>query len=239
MPRLYSYRQGDYVTVLHSAEPTNPSPPDVNIDLQGQGLYCERDDRVLFENLDVAIGNGELWQISGPNGAGKTTLLRLLAGLNHDFSGDVLWQQQSLSAVYSEYAQQRLYMGHLSAVKKALTPLENLRWLTSSWSVSEDALWDALEQVSLAGYEYTVCHQLSAGQQRRVALARLCVTPAPLWILDEPFTALDVHGVAWLEAQLQQHVERGGSVLITSHHALQGIASLRQLSLGATREVAQ
>lgn len=217
------------------------SPPDgsrmPSIQLQAYKLYCERDDRVLFDHLDMSLGNGELLQISGPNGSGKTTLLRLLAGLNQDFEGDVLWHKRPLGSVYTEYAQQRLFMGHLSAVKKALTPIENLRWLTSGWSVSEDALWDALKQVKLAGYEDTLCQQLSAGQQRRVALARLCVTPAPLWILDEPFTALDVHGVSWLETQLQQHVERGGSVLITSHHALQGIPSLRQLQLGVVREL--
>lgn len=209
------------------------------IDLQARQLFCERDDRVLFEGLDVSLGNGELLQLCGPNGAGKTTLLRLLAGLNQEYSGDLLWRQQPLMHVYAEYAQQRLYMGHLSAVKKGLTPIENLRWLTSGWSVEEAALWDALEAVNLAGYEYTLCQQLSAGQQRRVALAKLCVSPAPLWILDEPFTALDVDGVVWLEMQLQQHVGRGGSVLITSHHALQGMSTIRQLSLGATRECGQ
>lgn len=211
-----------------------------HIDLQARQLYCERDDRVLFADLDLQLGNGELLQLVGPNGAGKTTLLRLLAGLNRDYDGDLLWCGENLVQVYSEYAQQRLYMGHLSAVKKALTPIENLRWLSSAWAVSDDELWQALDQVHLYGFEETPCQQLSAGQQRRVGLARLAlgksaaggIGPAPLWILDEPFTALDKEGVQWLESCLQKHVESNGSVIITSHHALENIASLRQLELG-------
>ncbi|WP_419810326.1 cytochrome c biogenesis heme-transporting ATPase CcmA [Bacterioplanoides sp.] len=209
----------------------------ISIDLQARQLYCERDDRVLFEHLDLQLQAGELLQLVGPNGAGKTTLLRLLAGLNRDYDGELLWQGQNLLDVYADYARQRLYMGHLSAVKKALTPIENLRWLTSAWSVSEDDLWRALDEVQLFGYEETPCMQLSAGQQRRVGLARLALAeqgtgPAPLWILDEPFTALDKAGVSWLENRLQQHVESQGSVVITSHHALENIAALRQLELG-------
>ncbi|MFC3680877.1 cytochrome c biogenesis heme-transporting ATPase CcmA [Bacterioplanoides pacificum] len=208
------------------------------IDLQARQLCCERDDRVLFDNLGLQLKNGELLQLAGPNGAGKTTLLRLLAGLNRDYQGELLWQGRALTAVYSEYAAQRLYMGHLAALKKTLTPIENLRWLTAAWAVGEDDLWRALDEVQLYGYEETPCMQLSAGQQRRVGLARLAlaergVGPCPLWILDEPFTALDKAGVAWLEGRLQQHVESQGAVVITSHHALENIASLRRLELGA------
>ena len=203
-------------------------------ELEAQDLSCERDDRELFSGLSFTVNRGELLQLAGPNGAGKTTLLRLLAGLNRDYQGKVLWRGQSLLSVYPEYAAQRLYLGHLAAVKKSLTPLENLRWLTagSGASIKEDRLWQALEQVSLRGYEETPCQQLSAGQQRRVSLARLCASDAPLWILDEPFTALDKDGVAWLEQQLMAQVEKGGCVVITSHHALQGIPGLRQMTLG-------
>ncbi|MEK9714086.1 MAG: cytochrome c biogenesis heme-transporting ATPase CcmA [Thalassolituus sp.] len=210
-----------------------PAKGAFQVDLQARSLYCERDDRVLFSDLDLSVSQGELLQLAGPNGAGKTTLLRLLAGLNHDYEGDVFWCGDALNDTYATYARQRLYMGHLSAVKKALTPIENMRWLTAQDGVSEDDLWLALEQVELGGYEETPCQQLSAGQQRRVALARLVISPAPLWILDEPFTALDKDGVAWLEAQLQRQVARGGAVIITSHHALEGIAGLRRLELGS------
>lgn len=200
--------------------------------LEAKELCCERDDRILFEGLNLQLTNGELLQLAGPNGAGKTTLLRLLAGLNRDFTGELLWQEKSLHKHFADYAQQRLYQGHLSAVKKALTPLENLKWLTSSWPVAEDSLWNALDEVSLAGFEDTPCQQLSAGQQRRVALARLCVAPTPLWILDEPFTALDKDGVQWLEEKLQQHIQQGGTAIITSHHALENIPNLQRLELG-------
>lgn len=202
------------------------------VNLQARALYCERDDRQLFADLSFSVCSGDLLQLAGPNGAGKTTLLRLLAGLNHDYTGDVTWHDQPLQYVYSEYAHQRLYLGHLSAVKKSLTPLENLRWLMASEVPNEDQLWGALEEAGLAGFEETPCQHLSAGQQRRVALARLCITQLPLWILDEPFTALDKEGVAWLEQKMQKQVNRGGAVIITSHHALEGIHGLRQLTLG-------
>ena len=202
-------------------------------DLSAHDVSCERDDRLLFEGLSLAVTKGDLIQLVGPNGAGKTTLLRLMAGLNQDFEGEVRWCDENIQHCFQEYARQRLYIGHLSAIKKVLTPLENLRWFVSSWpEVKEDDLWQALEEVTLAGYEDVPCQQLSAGQQRRVALARLLVTPTPLWILDEPFTALDKAGVAWLENQLARHVEQGGSVLITSHHALSDIPALRQIELG-------
>jgi heme exporter protein A len=190
----------------------------------------------LFEQLELSVGKGDLIQLVGPNGAGKTTLLRLLAGLNQDFVGEVCWHGENIQRCFHDYARQRLYIGHLSAIKKVLTPLENLRWFVSSWpEVKEDDLWRALEEVTLAGYEDVPCQQLSAGQQRRVALARLLVTPTPLWILDEPFTALDKAGVAWLENQLALHVAAGGTVLITSHHALSDIAGLRQIELGTQK----
>jgi heme exporter protein A len=218
---------------------TRPDPVDqlnrftFDYDLSAREVSCERDDRILFEDLNLSVKTGDIIQLVGPNGAGKTTLLRLMAGLNQDFDGDVCWQGENIQKCFHDYACQRLYIGHLSAIKKVLTPLENLRWFVSSWpEVKEEDLWQALEDVTLAGYEDVPCQHLSAGQQRRVALARLLVTPTPLWILDEPFTALDKSGVEWLEVQLARHVERGGSVLITSHHALSDISGLRQIELG-------
>ena len=102
-------------------------------DLSAHQVSCERDDRMLFENLDLSINKGDLIQLVGPNGAGKTTLLRLLAGLNQDFDGEVRWHGENIQRCFQEYARQRLYIGHLSAIKKVLTPLENLRWFVSSW----------------------------------------------------------------------------------------------------------
>jgi len=201
--------------------------------IAGVELFCERDDRILFDGLNLSLKAGELVQLAGPNGAGKTTLLRILAGLNRDFEGQVLWQGKDLHRHYEQSARDRLYLGHLSAVKKALTPIENLRWFLSPWSnITDDDIFNALAEVKLAGYEDVICQQLSAGQHRRVALARLLLTPSKLWILDEPFTALDVEGVAWLETLIAKKVEDGGAVLITSHHALSDIAGLRRIELG-------
>lgn len=201
------------------------------IRLQASQLRCERDDRVLFEQLDIAIGNGEIVQLAGPNGAGKTTLIRLLAGLNRDYSGQLLWQGQPLLENFQSFAQQRIYIGHQSALKPTLTALENLTWLSAGYKTTEDQRVQALASANLTGFEETPCAQLSAGQQRRVALARLLLLPCALWILDEPFTALDVAGVAWLEQQMQRHAQQGGSVIITSHHGLDHIAALRRIDV--------
>lgn len=195
-------------------------------------LACERDERVLFAGLDWCFSSGELVQILGPNGAGKTTLLRILAGLSQDFWGDIHWQGESVLKDRWEFANQLLYIGHQTGVKRMLTPLENLRWLASNTGIpatgsidtielSEAALVDALASVNLSGFEHTPCYKLSAGQNRRVALARLYLSKAAVWILDEPFTALDKAGIQKLEQRLQQHVEQGGLVLLTSHQDLQ------------------
>ena len=200
--------------------------------LNAYDITCERDDRVLFERLAFQITGGELLQVVGPNGSGKTTLLRLLAGLNREFSGEVRWKGREIQSVYPEYARERLYQGHTVSVKKPLTAMENLRWLCAMESPGDEALEAALESVSLAGYEHTPCAQLSAGQQRRVGLARLVISQAPLWILDEPFTALDHAGIAWLEQQISHHIGYGGADVITSHHALTEVSTQSELVLG-------
>ncbi|GGY71319.1 cytochrome c biogenesis ATP-binding export protein CcmA [Cellvibrio zantedeschiae] len=157
-------------------------------------------------------------QILGPNGSGKTTLLRILAGVTQDFHGQIEWQGKEISKARWEYASDLLYLGHLAGIKKSLTPLENLRWYAASQGVTDDqVLIAALAQVQLAGYEDTPSYRLSAGQLRRVALARLEFSRAKVWILDEPFTALDKSGVAQLEARLAAHAQSGGLVLVTSH----------------------
>jgi heme exporter protein A len=204
-------------------------------------LSCERDERVLFGELDLECRAGEVIQVFGPNGSGKTTLLRTLAGVSPDYSGDILWQDQPLPRVKWEYAQDLLYIGHLPGIKKALTPAENLRWYAAiggtTTSVTND---EALRQLELQGYEDTPCYQLSAGQLRRVALARLYQTQARIWILDEPFTALDKAGIAKLEQLIAAHAAKGGLVILTSHQDLT-LSNLRRIDLldfpGSTGEV--
>ncbi|WP_082768113.1 cytochrome c biogenesis heme-transporting ATPase CcmA [Ectopseudomonas composti] len=203
--------------------------------LEAVALSCERDWRMLFEQLAFRLDGGDMLQISGPNGSGKTSLLRLVAGLRQPTSGDILLQGKTLSEQRGELARNLLWIGHAAGIKGLLTAEENLAWLCALHRpASREAIWQALEAVGLRGFEDVPCHTLSAGQQRRVALARLYLADTPpLWVLDEPFTALDKGGVAQLEAHLAAHCERGGVVVLTTHHSLQHKpATYRDLDLG-------
>lgn len=199
----------------------------------------ERDERFLFRNLMFTAQSGDLVQVVGPNGSGKTSLLRVVVGLLRAEEGSVEWCDAD--GLPHSLANSLMYLGHETGVNYALTAMENLRWyfgLNGSKNyalmgqeepeIPENRLIDALNMVGLTGYADVVCHEMSAGQRRRVALARLFVSEAPVWILDEPFTAIDIAGVARLEQQLQTHCSRGGIVFFTTHQAssLQHIRSL-------------
>ncbi len=192
---------------------------------------------MLFEQLELRLAAGDMLQVSGPNGSGKTSLLRLLAGLMQPTAGEVLLNGQPLTTQRNELARNLLWLGHAAGIKGLLTAEENLTWLCALHQpATRDVIWQALEQVGLRGFEDVPCHTLSAGQQRRVALARLYLNPPPLWILDEPFTALDKTGVTQLEAHLAEHCEHGGMVLLTTHHTLAHRPSgYRELDLGQRR----
>ena len=189
--------------------------------LAAKNLTCVRDERTLFSDLSFTVAPGDLIQIDGANGAGKTSLLRILAGLSRGEEGEVFWQQQSIYRQRERYHASLLYLGHQPGIKAVLTPLENLSFYHAG--ASQAQLWQALEQVELTGYEAVPVSQLSAGQQRRVALARLWLSAAPLWILDEPLTALDKSGVAALTALFTHHAGRGGAVILTTHQDLPAI----------------
>lgn len=201
--------------------------------LSVEKLSCRRDERVLFDQLSFSLDPGEILQVEGPNGSGKTTLLRIVSGLSSAYRGDIFWQGEAINKVRQAFRAELHYLGHLPGVKAALTPLENLRWsATLELPNHDDLIMQALEKVGLFGFEESPCFTLSAGQQRRVALARLYLSDARLWILDEPFTAIDRYGVAELEQLLYQHAEQGGSVLLTTHHNLHLPGRLKTVALG-------
>ena len=181
-------------------------------------LSCVRDERPLFHGLSFHVQPGDIVQIEGPNGAGKTSLLRLLAGLSRAEEGEVMWQSQPIRQQREIWHQNLLYLGHQPGVKSVLSPLENLHFWHGDRD--EEVIFDALEQVNLLGYEEVPVAQLSAGQQRRVALARLWLSPAKIWILDEPLTAIDKDGVEKLMARFAEHADNGGAVILTTHQDL-------------------
>ncbi|WP_303783740.1 cytochrome c biogenesis heme-transporting ATPase CcmA [Azovibrio restrictus] len=203
--------------------------------LEAQDLECIRGDRRLFHGVGFRLDAGELLFLQGRNGAGKTSLLRMLCGLSQPESGEIRWKGESIRRLSDDFRADLCYLGHLNAIKEELTPLENL--LASARlageSLSEDDALDALEQVGLLGREDLACRYLSQGQKRRVALARLVKERRPLWILDEPFVALDVNAVAWLAGIIGAHLQRGGLAVLTTHQPVDIPAGcVRQLRLG-------
>ncbi|XOV89908.1 MAG: cytochrome c biogenesis heme-transporting ATPase CcmA [Pseudomonadota bacterium] len=194
--------------------------------LQTHGLGCERNRRILFEDLSFQVNAGQVLRIEGGNGSGKTTLLRILCGLFTDFEGEVSWDLPAYP----------LYLGHKPGVKDLLTPMENLAWLARLYGtpVPEAAVREALAIVGLNGYENTPAGSLSEGQRKRVNLARLFLLDSPAWVLDEPFSAIDVAGVERLQQAIAAQAQKGGIVLLTSHQALVVDAEVTTLRLGTT-----
>lgn len=204
--------------------------------LELRNIACERDERMLFAGVHLTLEPGDMVQLEGPNGSGKTTMLRLITQMSDSYTGQMFWRGEPIKQAKLEFLQSLLYLGHLPGIKKALTPRENLVWYVglegrNAAKVSINLqIEQALAEVAMAGYEDVPCYQLSAGQQRRVALARLFMTTCPLWVLDEPFTAIDKQGVANLEARLRAHTAAGGAVILTTHQDM-GSTGVRRLNL--------
>jgi len=190
--------------------------------LTATDLACSRGERTLFGGLSFALDAGDWLHIKGENGAGKTTLLRTLAGLAPADRGQIRWDGSDASARNDHYRRAVLYLGHPAALKDELTPLENLSLALAldGQPIDTATLVAALHRMHLQGREDVPVRHLSAGQKRRVLLARLLVRPAALWLLDEPFAALDADGIVLLCRLIGEHLERGGIVVLTSHQAV-------------------
>lgn len=201
--------------------------------LKVQGLTCFRQNRCLFAGLDFELNPGDICQVEGPNGAGKSTLLRALLGLFRADEGLVLWKDEAVNKQQELFLQDVLHLGHKFAINADLTPLQNLISWSTLHPVDNLEFENALNKVGLLGLENIPCHSLSAGQHRRVALARLWLSSAKLWVLDEPFTAIDKAGVALLQKRFEQHLTDGGMILLTTHQDLSvQFSAMKKLTLG-------
>ncbi|MGF1754192.1 cytochrome c biogenesis heme-transporting ATPase CcmA [Vibrio makurazakiensis] len=203
--------------------------------LEVSNLTAIRDERVLFESLSFQLKSGDLVQVEGRNGTGKTTLLRIISGLGDRDEGSISWKGESTHSNRDAYHQDLLFLGHQNGVKRELSAYENLYFYQSIHSshTTKEEIYSALAQVGLAGREDVPAGQLSAGQHRRVALARLWLSKQPLWILDEPLTAIDKQGVKVLEALFMKHAENGGIVLLTTHQDMFADSpKLKKIKLG-------
>ncbi|MGF1614276.1 MAG: cytochrome c biogenesis heme-transporting ATPase CcmA [Gammaproteobacteria bacterium] len=189
--------------------------------LAADDLACERSDRVLFSGLKLEVREGEALQVHGPNGSGKTSLLRILCGLVLPSAGTVRWRGVDILTDPLGYRAEILYIGHHSGVKLELSPLENLK-VAQALAAQPNGVTPlhALERFGLAGFEDTPARALSAGQRRRIALARLLTNQARIWVLDEPFTALDRAGVKTMESIIHAKLRAGGLLIVTTHQPI-------------------
>ena len=182
-------------------------------------LECVRGERSLFKDVNFSLEAGELLQVNGPNGSGKTSLLRMLCGLARPAHGEIRWLGDNIRSLDEDYYNSITYLGHLNGVKDNLNAVENLR-ISSALAgngIDESKAYASLQKMGLAGREILPVKVLSQGQRRRVTLARLLVSDAVLWILDEPLVALDTSAVLLVKSILEQHLKKGGMVVMTTH----------------------
>jgi heme exporter protein A len=198
--------------------------------LEAAELECERGARTLFRAVSFVVAPGELLRVAGANGSGKTSLLRLLCGLVRPSAGEVRWKGQPIARLKEDYARELVYVGHAPAVKDDLTPRENLEITCrlGGQPTRSEALAEALVRLRVPDLPV---RKLSQGQRRRAALARLLVSEAPLWLLDEPFATLDTQGISLLNGLLEKQADGGGAVVYTTHQEA-GVRSTRVVDLG-------
>uniref|UniRef100_B1XVW2 Heme exporter protein CcmA n=1 Tax=Polynucleobacter necessarius subsp. necessarius (strain STIR1) TaxID=452638 RepID=B1XVW2_POLNS len=200
--------------------------------LEAQALSCVRGEKRLFQDLNLRVSSGECLYVRGENGVGKTSLLRLLTGLSKPEAGEILWNGQTINKEASFYHCDLLFLGHRDALKEDLSALENLQLYAAldDLDLSDDKALSALWRFGLRGREHLPVNYLSAGQKRRVLMARMLTRQAKLWILDEPFNALDIHAVQALQGLIAEHMEQGGLVVLTSHQEV-SLSNVRVLDL--------
>jgi len=202
--------------------------------LEAIGLECIRGDCRLFAGVRFRLDEGELLSVQGQNGSGKTSLLRMLCGLSPAANGEIHWRGTPIARLGEDYRRELCYLGHHNAIKDELTPLENLlaSAALADETLSEDDALAALEQLGLGTRADLACRYLSQGQKRRVALARLIHEKRALWILDEPYVALDAAAIALVAGLVGAHLQRGGLAVLTTHQAVDVAAStIRELRL--------
>jgi heme exporter protein A len=201
--------------------------------LSVEKVHVWRGDRHVLKGVSLSLRPGQLLHVSGPNGTGKTTLLRVVCGLLRPEQGQVSWLGASIASVRTEYQATLAYASHEPALKADLTALENLRFAVGlKRRVTIDELRASLERTGVAACADLPARVLSAGQRRRVAMARVLAMNATLWLLDEPFTNLDAAGTDLMTGLLQSHVELGGAALVVAHHDLKIDVDMHRLDLG-------
>lgn len=214
--------------MLAQVAATSPQPQ-----LEARAVHLWRGEKHLLRGVSFALYSGELLQVVGPNGVGKTSLLRCVAGLLPTEQGDIVWQGRQLPEGRDEFHRDLAYLAHVNGLKTDLTAQENLRFGVSiRRAVSTEELRETLRLLHVESCADLPVRALSAGQKRRVALARVMLTRAPLWILDEPITNLDKAGIALFEARIAEHMRAGGMILTAAHQLLlQGQPGVRTLEL--------
>jgi heme exporter protein A len=214
--------------MLAQVAATSPQPQ-----LEARAVHLWRGEKHLLRGVSFALYSGELLQVVGPNGVGKTSLLRCVAGLLPTESGEIAWQGQQLPAGNDDFHRQLAYLAHVNGLKPDLTALENLRYGVSiRRAAPTEELLETLQLLQIAACADLPVRALSAGQKRRVALARVMLTRASLWILDEPITNLDKAGIELFESRIAEHMRSGGMILTAAHQLLlQGQPGVRTLEL--------